>query len=251
MYMVSGSNKYFKMRYIKKYKIFESEKKRFDQWLDNPKESTKIFFKFPIKKTFNLKDKRYNQDDLYNFIHKKSGIDIYDIISNEIDMGFQSQDEDYQPPTISKDEVMANFDYYFEEWIKQEYNNDYSKFYRMYDLDFEEYIVNIDDFNNIKDIFNNYKFEYPYSEYGHNFIIKSIQITDMEDNIIIGELDINRLINDDEKESIKDFLIDELSNGVGSEIEQDETEEIIDNLTFFISIKTYWSTSYPEWYLEI
>ena len=29
----------------------------------------------------------------------------------------------------------------------------------------------------------------------------------MEDNIIIGELDINRLINDDEKESIKDFLI--------------------------------------------
>lgn len=249
MCLVSRSNKYFKMKYIKKYKVFESEKKRFDQWLDNPKKSTKIFFKFPTKKTFNLKDKRYEQDDLYNFIYKKSGVDIYDIISNEIDLGFETQDES---PIISKDEVMANFDHYFDEWIKQEYNNDYSKFYRMYDLDFEEYKINIDDFNNIKDIFNNYKFEYPYSEYGHNFEIKSIQITNIENNnIISGEIDISRLINDDEKESIKDFLIDELSNGVGSEIEQDETEEIIDNLIFYTSIKTYWSTSYPEWYFDI
>jgi len=246
------------MKHIKTYKIFEAEIKRtFGDWLKNPKAPKKdeftYQFEFPVKKVFNINEGNIDLDNLADYLKQEKGCDLYQDIANEIDLS-SGMEEDEETPEVSKEEVRANFSEYFDTWIKQVYNNDMSKFFRMYDLDFEESHLTEEDFENLRDNFNESNLEkyYTYKEYNHDFQIIFMKVTELKDNNkIIGEIKTNRELTEDETESVKDYLIGQCSDGWGESYEESQEKEKILGLSFYVSIKPWWSDGYPEWYLEV
>lgn len=251
------------MKYLKKYKLYESDIKRsFTDWLNNPNSKNKEFiyeFKFPCKKMFNI-DKGNKIEDIAQYLLNEKNINIYEIISKEMetdlpigDFDVYNIDTDFDDIEISEEEIKANFNEYFNSWLDKNYNGKLDKFYRMYDLDFEEYIISNDDFESIQFDFNksNLLDKYPFKEYNQNFQFISIEIKQLkDDNIIIGEFEVNRQLTNDEIDSINDFISNQLSDEWGDSFQEEEEEEI-GGIMFLTSIKTWWIDSYPEWYLEI
>lgn len=250
------------MKYLKK--IFEAEIKRtFDEWLQNPqaKRHESIYtFEFPVKKVYNIDEGNgLDGDNLIDFLKYERGNDICKDIANELDLGYGlagdfDDEEEYQAPKLSSSEVRANFDEYFERWIEQVYNNDMSKFYRMYDLDFEELEIGKDELDAIKTTFNqeDLKQYYPYREFNQDFKIIRMEITGMKDeNIIVGEIETNRDLTPDEIDSIKDYLTGQCSDGWGEGLSQEQEKEEKHGLKFFVNISPWWSGGFPNWYLEI
>lgn len=239
------------MRYLNTHN--ESRVKRtFVEWLDElEKKSGEISeniyeFEFPVKKIYNVSE---NADVNYfpNFLKSEKNIDICDIIANEIELDFLEKGEAY------KEEIEANFDKYFEQWIEQKFDGDVSSFYRLYDLDFEKNEISEDDFNILKDGFNSLKLEeqYPYKEYNQDFKIESMSLIQLKDtNKIIGKFETNRILNEDEVDSIKDFLTNQCSDEWGKSILQPK-EEKINNLAFDTYILVWWGDGYPGWDIEI
>jgi len=245
------------MKHLKKYKIFEAEIKRtFDEWLKNPKASKKdsfdYQFEFPVKKVFNIDESNLDIDNIADYLKKERGCNLYRDIANEIDLS-SGLDEDEEIPTISEEEVKSNIDQYFDTWLAQEYNNDMAKFFRMYDLDFEEDHLSEENFEDLKDNFNESHLEnyYTYREYNHDFKILSLEVTKLKNgNKIVGEIKIDRELTDDEMESVEDYLVGQCSDGWGEGFEQSQEKEKIKGLNFYVSIKPWWSDGYPEWYLN-
>jgi hypothetical protein len=246
---------------MKHLKLFEAEIKRtFTDWLKDPKAPRyeSIYrFEFPSKKVFNLDEGSIDVDNLKEFLQYERGCDICQDIANELDLGIMVgdfEDEDYEEPTLTKKEVEANLDEYFWSWIEQSFKNDMSRFFRLYDLDFEEDEIDKDDFESIRDSFNESKLEqyYTYREYNHSFKILKIEVTGMkDDNIIEGVIETNRELSDDEIESVKDYLTGQCSDGWGEGIEQDSDSKEIYGLKFWINLKVWWMDGYPNWYLKI
>lgn len=229
------------MKYIKKYKIFESTEQDF------------VYkFEFPVKKIYNIDENNIDIDNIAFYLSNR-GVDIYKDISNELDLGFSTDEEDEESINISKEDVKANFDEYFNSWIEQNYDGDWSKFYRMYDLDFEENDISKDDFQNIKNGFNtdDLKKYYPYREYNHDFIIKEMSIESHKNNIIVGRLIVNRELTEDELGAVEDYITEQCSDGWGEGFSQESEKEIIDGVHFHTSISTWWGESYPVWYMNI
>ena len=129
-----------------------------------------------------------------------------------------------------------------------------SKFFRMYDLDYEEHSINELEFEHLKDSFNqeDIKQFYPYREFNQVFKIIKMYISDIkEGNVLVGKIETNRDLTDDEKESIKDYLEGQLSDGWGNSFSQNTEEEVSYGLKFTTFILTWWNQGYPEWYLEL
>lgn len=250
------------MRHLK---LFEAEIKRtFDEWLKNPqaKRFESIYtFEFPVKKIYNINEGNgLDGESLIDFLKYERGNDICQDIANELEpeyMGagdFDDEDEDYEVEKITRSEVEANFDNYFDQWIEQQFNNDTSKFFRMYDLDYEDLDINEEEFESIKDSFNeeDLKQFYPYREYNQDFKIIKMEITELKDgNIIVGKIETNRDLTDDEKDSIKDYLEGQCSDGWGEGFSQNTEDETSHGLKFTTFISTWWNQGYPEWYLEV
>ena len=246
------------MRHIKKYRIFETEIKRsFGEWLKNPKAPRKgeftYQFEFPVKKVFNIDEDKMDLDNLADYLKQEKGCDIYQDIANEIDLRV-GLEEDEEIPSVTKDEVRANINEYFYTWIEQQYNNDMSRFFRMYDLDFEDSYLSEEDFEDLKEDFNSQELEknYTFKEYNHDFKIFSIMITTLQDNNrVVGEIKTNRELTQDEIDAVKDYLEGQCSDGWGEKYEQSQEKEKISGLSFYVSIKPWWNDGYPEWYLEV
>ena len=244
------------MKYLK---TFEAEIKRtFDEWLKDPKapktDSYNYQFEFPVKKIFNIDDGYIDLDNLAEYLNQERGCDIYRDIANEIDLS-SGLEEDDNIPTVTKEEVQANIDEYFYTWIKQSFNDNMGKFFRMYDLDFEEDYIEPKDFEDLKNSFNEDPLEkyYPSKEYNQDFKILSMKVTGLKnDNKIIGQVITNRRLSEDEIDSIKDFLEGQCSDGWGEGYDQSSQEkEEIHGLNFYSNIKPWWNDGYPEWYLEV
>lgn len=247
---------------MKHIKMNEAEiRKSFIDWLDNPqapKGESIYTFEFPVKKIYNVDDSRsLDSEALIDFLRYERGNDICQDIANELDLGFYStiiEEDDIQPPKLSKSEVEANFDEYFDKWIEQEFNNDISKFFRMYDLDYEENLIGKDEFFTIKTSFNeeDLKQFYPFREFNHDFKILRMEITDLkDDNIIVGEIETNRDLKNDEIDSLKDYLEGQCSDGWGETLSQEPEREENYGLNFWVTISTWWNQGFPNWYLKI
>ena len=249
---------------MKHLKIFEAEIKRtFGEWLQNPKAKSResiYTFEFPVKKVFNVDEGNgLDGDNLIDFLKYERGNDICKDIANELDLGYGlvgdfDDEEEYQAPKLSSSEVRANFDEYFERWIEQVYNNDMSKFFRMYDLDFEENEIGKDEFYTIQTTFNeeDLKQFYPYREFNQDFKILRMEITGLKDeNIITGEIETNRDLTGDEIDSIKDYLEGQCSDAWGEGLSQEQEKEEKHGLKFFANISPWWNGGFPNWYLEI
>ncbi len=252
------------MKYIDTYKIFEAKiRKNFIDWLENPqapKEDSVYKFEFPVKKVFNIKE-NINFKNLVNFLIDERGVDICKDISNEVELDFMPDSvyDDYDesepsPPIVSEEEVEANFEEYFNKWLEQKFQGDMTKFYRMYDLDFEENQISEYEFDQLKENFNQQEIGqfYPAREYNQDFKILTMEIDRLEDdNKVIGSIETSRHLTDDEIDSINDFLCGQFSDTWGRSYEGEQEEEEINGLKFWTSIKTWWSDGYPEWYLNI
>lgn len=233
------------MNFIKNFKLFESAES-----------NTFLYgFEFPVRKAFNIQDK--DAERIIYFIEEERGIDIIEIIRSEVDLGnydFESSSWD-----VSRDEVESNIKYYFSLWLKQKYKDDYSKFFRTFDLDFYEDFLSKEDFATLKSSFNSRKIEvdYPYKELNQNFKIELLRIIGMrtfnpkEGTVVIGRLRTNRKLNRSEINSIKDYLEYQLSDDWGSDLKKEAEEEIISNCNFLTYIETYWRSGWPAWFLDI
>ena len=129
-----------------------------------------------------------------------------------------------------------------------------SKFFRMYDLDFEENEIGKDEFDTIQTTFNeeDLKQFYPYREFNQDFKILRMEITGLKDeNIITGEIETNRDLTGDEIDSIKDYLEGQCSDGWGEGLSQEQEKEEKHGLKFFANISPWWNGGFPNWYLEI
>lgn len=253
------------MKHLKKYKIFEADiEKSFDDWLKDPQAPRAEFnyqFEFPVKKVFNVDESQgLDGDSLIQYLRYEQGIDICQDIANELDLSVDNldfdEDDDIESEeiSISKDDVAANFDEYFDQWIQQEYNGDTSKFYRMYNLDYEDTNISKDDFESLKDDFNqnDLKQYYTYKEYNHDFKILTLEVTELIDtNIVKGSIKTDRDLTPDEIDSIKDYIEGQCSDGWGEGFEQEQEKEEIQGLKFYTSIKPWWMEGYPEWSLDI
>jgi len=236
------------MKYILKYN--ESKTQTFVDWLkdieDHKINENRYKFEFPVKKIFNIDDK-VDIDNIPKFLKEEKEIDICEVIANEIELGFLKKGD------IFLEEVEANFKKYFKDWIEQKFDGDITRFYRMYDLDFEKLEISEADFEKLKSSFNslNLEGEYPYREFGHDFTIESITIESIIDgNIIKGNIITNRELVNDEIDSITDFITGQLSDDWGQSI----VENIIENIhgiKFNTFIVVWWSDGYPGWYLNI
>lgn len=252
------------MNHIKTFKLFESEIKRdFDEWLKDPKaprEALKYQFEFPAKKVYNINEDRWNPDAIANFLRIERGNNIYQQIATDLSSNYSStsfdedDDDESSGVSLTEREIKSNFSEFFEEWIKQEYEDKMDQFYRMYDLDFDETELNIEDFESIKDDFNEYGLEkyYTAKEYGYDFSLLNMRIDDLEgSNIIRGSFESTRTLSEDEIESVKDYITGQCSDGWGEGFSQNEEKEVIHDLSFFVSIKPWWNEGYPSWYLNI
>lgn len=255
------------MKHLKKYKIFEAEIKRtFGEWLENPKAPSKSSFiyefKFPVRKEFNFNDNDYDTETLLDFIRTERGDNVYKQIAVDLSNNFtitdiedeDQENEETRGVTLTERDVKANLDQYFEEWLKQEYDDHMDKFLRMYDLDSEDDYISEDDFESLKEDFNESKLEQYYTskEYNQDFEIHDMKVNKLQmPNIVIGTFETDRKLNEDEIESIRDYISGQCSDGWGEGFEQQQEKEEISGLTFYVSIKSWWSEGYPEWYLNI
>lgn len=233
------------MNFIKNFKMFES----------TDPNSFLYGFEFPVRKAFNIQDK--DAERIIYFIEEERGIDIIEIIRTEVDLG--SYDFDNLSWDVSREEVESNLKYYFDLWIKQKYKEDYSKFYRTFDLDFYDDFLSKEDFATLKTSFNSRKMEadYPYKELNQNFKIELLRVIGMrtfnpkEGTVVIGRLRTNRKLNRSEIDSLKDYLEYQLSDDWGKDLKNEAEEEGISNCRFLTYIETYWRSGWPSWFLDI
>lgn len=238
------------MKYIK---IFESEfKKTFSDWLKNPKK-TQFVFEFPVRKVFNADESNLDLLKMVDYLKYQNGINLYKDISNEI-RSEEEDDEDITIKELSELDVKRNFDEYFDKWINQQYNGDLSKFFRMYDLDHIEDEINEEDFDSLKESFNseNLSQYYPYKEMNHNFKILKMEVTSLSNNnIVVGEIEVDRPLTEDEISSISDFIEGQCSDGWGEGFSQEQDVEVVNGFRFLTRIETWWGQGYPNWHLTI
>lgn len=233
------------MNFIKNFKLFES----------NETDTYLYGFEFPVRKAFNIQDK--DPERIVYFIEEERGIDIIEIIRTEVDMG--NYDFDALSWDVTREEVESNLSRYFKLWMKQKYNDDYSKFFRTFDLDFYEDFISKEDFSVLKSSFNSRKIEadYPYKELNQNFRIELIRVIGMrtsnprEGTIVIGRLRTSKRLTKNEIDSMKDYLEYQLSDDWGSDLKKEAEEEIISNCKFITYLETYWRSGWPSWFLEI
>lgn len=236
------------MKYLKKYN--ESKMQTFIEWLDEIERdgvSENIYeFEFRVKKIYNISED-VDINKFPQYLLNEKGIDICELIASEIELDFLNVGKAF------KEEIEANFDKYFPIWIEQKFDSDVSKFYRLYDLDFEVNKISEDEFNSLKESFNssNIQNEYPYKEYNQDFKILSLKLIQLkEDNIIVGNFESDRILNEDELESIKDFLSNQFSDEWGKSILQ-PIEEEIHGLKFETYLIVWWGEGFPSWEIEI
>lgn len=250
------------MKHIKSYKLFEADIKRtFDEWLQDPKAPSQEFiyqFEFPVKKSYRVNESRLDVEDLIHFFKYEQGFDICNEIANEIELEYttnldEDEDEDLDV-SVSKEEVHSNFSQYFDQWIEQKFEGDIEKFFRMYNLEYETIDLNEKDFIKIKDDFNknDLKRYYTYKEYNHDFKIEKLEITELQGkNTITGVIKTDRKLQQDEIDSIKDYIEGQCSDGWGEGFEQNIEKEKINKIPFLIVLKPWWGDGYPQWSLEI
>lgn len=238
---------------MKHIKIFEAEIKRsFQDWLKNPK-NTELTFEFPVRKVFNADESNLDLLKMVDYLKYQNGINLYKDISNELRNEVED-DEDDNNYELSEVDVKRNFDEHFDKWIDQQYNGDMSKFFRMYDLDHIENEINEEDFDSLKESFNSedLKEYYPYKEMNQDFKILKMEITSIKsDNIVVGEIVVDRTLTEDEILSISDFIEGQCSDGWGEGFSQEQEVEITDGFRFLTRIETWWGQGFPNWYITV
>jgi hypothetical protein len=202
---------------------------------------TKYFFTFPVRKFINIDKDDIDLETLFLHIERSLKINLYKKISNDLDLLI--------------DEVKANLDDIFPDWIDFKYNKHIDRFYREYELDKISYELTPDDLETIVDSFNESYLESNFDERAWNadFSITCVRILDDldKDKNIVGFVETDKALNENELEIVKDFLTGELSDNWGEELFEDILEEEIDGINYISNYQCYWNGGFPVWELNI
>jgi len=192
---------------------------------------TKYFFTFPVRKFINIDKDNIDLETLFLHIERSLKINLYKKISNDLDLLI--------------DEVKANLDDIFPDWIDFKYNKHIDRFYREYELDKISYELTPDDLETIVDSFNESYLESNFDERAWNadFSITCVRILDDldKDKNIVGFVETDKALNENELEIVKDFLTGELSDNWGEELFEDILEEEIDGINYISNYQCYWN----------
>ena len=233
---------------MKHIKLFEAEIKRtFSEWLGNPsapKRDNNYTFIFPVRKDWKFIDEgEFTLSDIDEFTKTESGMSLIDRIGRDMD--------------LQHDEVLANEDEIYQAWLEQEMEGlgKYDRFLNTFGLNFKESIITHQNFIHLKRSFNGSHIarQFDARSFGGTFNVLDIKMKSLSESgdEITLVVQVDRNLNEDQKETIKDFLTGQLADEWGRGISNQVNREKRGNLEFDTTIEVWWNSGYPAWGIEI
>ena len=234
------------MKYLK---LFEAEIMRsFSDWLKDPKVPARTEFKyniiFPIRKEWMfIDDGDFTLVDMDEFTKDESGMSLIDVIGKDMD--------------LQRDEVLANEDEVYDAWLDQEWDGlgKYDKFLNTFGLNFKESFITTEDFLHLRRSLSGSHLEKQFDarSFGGTFNVLAIRtkkLSESGDEITL-EIQVNKELNDDQKDTIRDFISGQLADDWGRNFSKQVRRENRGNLEFDTRIEVWWNSGYPAWGIEI
>lgn len=223
------------MKYIKTYKVFESNG------------DIKYQFFFPVMKHFTLKEDGYwNWSDICKYLKSESGMDLKQDIADE-------SEEEIDKRNITDDDIDEYVENYGNKFgPKGKGKGSWDKFKEDYCLDFDDSEINDDDYDILKDDFNEGELEQWFNKdfYNREEPIEIINLRIIDDpngrdyhNNVYGEFESANELTEEQIKLIEDYISGQCSDGWGESFSQIDRVEEISNLRFDTSIICWWSGS--------